>query len=185
MKSLKTVVRVGHHLSQTVRRKGGVSGSSIFVSAGLGALLFVTTFTFMGSNGPRASDLSMVVHPTSHPTPPAFTWPQYSHDSQLSGTTADPAISAADASSLGVSWMANLGAISLGSPVVAWNVEDNATLVYTSTEAGNFTAFNVATHEPVWSIRFSDALRGTPLVEGSYVWVAPSTGHQIWLSASE
>jgi outer membrane protein assembly factor BamB len=92
----------------------------------------------------------------------------------------DPSISSKNAAMLGVSWMVNTGATALGSPVVAWNAKDQTTLVYVSNEAGYFTAIDVATHQPRWSINFGGGLRSTPLVEGKYVWVVPSTVRRIY-----
>jgi outer membrane protein assembly factor BamB len=112
--------------------------------------------------------------------PPLHTWPEYSHDPQLSGMSPDGSISTANASSLGVSWMANMGASALASPVVAWNAADRATLIYTSNEAGYLIAFDAATHEPVWSMDFGAGMRSTPLVEGNYLWVAPTSAHRIY-----
>lgn len=94
--------------------------------------------------------------------------------------SADPSISTHNASTLGVAWMTDLGATALASPVVAWNAEDQTTLIFTSNESGYFTAIDVATHEPRWSINFGGPMRGTPLVEGSHVWVAPSNAHRIY-----
>ena len=113
-------------------------------------------------------------------SPPTYTWPEFSHDPQLSGVSGDPSISTANAATLGVSWMANTGATALGSPIVAWNAKDRATLIFTSNEAGYFTAYNQSTHEPVWSVGFGGGMRSTPLAEGPYVWVAPSTAHRIY-----
>jgi outer membrane protein assembly factor BamB len=64
--------------------------------------------------------------------------------------------------------------------VVAWNQEYGATLIFTSNEAGYFTAFDQATHEPVWSINFGGGIRSTPLVEGRFVWVAPTYAHRMY-----
>jgi outer membrane protein assembly factor BamB len=76
--------------------------------------------------------------------------------------------------------MANTGASALASPVVAWNAEDQATLIYASNEAGYLIAFDAATHEPVWSINFGAGMRSTPLVESNYLWVAPTSAHRIY-----
>jgi outer membrane protein assembly factor BamB len=103
---------------------------------------------------------------------PTYTWPKIAHDPSNTGVSADPAISAGDASSLGVRWMAATGGTSVSSPVVAWNAALGRTLVYIGNEVGDLTAYDEATGQTVWSVDLGSAIRATPLVEGASIWVA-------------
>jgi outer membrane protein assembly factor BamB len=103
---------------------------------------------------------------------PTYTWPKIAHDQSNSGVSADPAISTANASSLGVRWMAATGGTSVSSPVVAWSAALGRTLVYIGNEAGDLTAYDEATGQTVWSVNLGSSIHATPLVEGAYIWVA-------------
>ena len=94
------------------------------------------------------------------------------HDPALTGRSPDPLISTANASKLGVKWMASTGATVLSSPVVAYNTLLHESVVYQGTEAGSLNAFNAATGQEIWSDTLGSAIRDTPLVEGNYVWVS-------------
>ena len=101
-----------------------------------------------------------------------YTWPQFHGDPGLSGTSADPSISSSNASTLGVKWMAQVGATE-GSPVEAWNASLGEPLAYVGDENGYMNAVNARTGAIVWSAPFGSAFTATPLVSGSSVWVAP------------
>jgi eukaryotic-like serine/threonine-protein kinase len=105
---------------------------------------------------------------------PAYQWPEAHQNPSLTGVSADPSISTANAASFGVKWMTYTGAEILDSPVVAWNATLKKTLVYIGNEAGYFTAYDQATGAPVWSINLGSELRSTPLVSGPNIWVAPN-----------
>src|ERR1700683_4573543 len=53
---------------------------------------------------------------------PTYTWPEFHGSPALTGVSADPAISTANASTLGVSWMSPIGA-----------AEDSSAVAYDST----------------------------------------------------
>ena len=105
-------------------------------------------------------------------SPPTYTWPKIAHDAGNTGLSADPGISTANASGLGVRWMASTGATVASSPVVAWNTQLGETLVYLANNAGYLTAFDQATGATVWSDQLGSQILSTPLVEGNYVWVS-------------
>ena len=108
-----------------------------------------------------------------------YTWPQFHGDPGLSGTSADPSISSSNASTLGVKWMAQVGATE-GSPVEAWNASLGEPLAYVGDENGYMNAVNARTGAIVWSAPFGSAFTATPLVSGSSVWVAPLASGRIY-----
>jgi outer membrane protein assembly factor BamB len=112
-------------------------------------------------------------------TPPTYAWPVFHNGATLPGVSTDPGISQANASKLGVRWMAPLGA-SLGSPMVAWNATLQETLAYVGTSAGYFNAVNAATGQIVWSDYLGSSVISSPLVEGNYVWIAPTGGGRVY-----
>ena len=109
-----------------------------------------------------------------------YRWPLFHDDPQLTGTSADPGLSTASAGNLGVRWMANLGASTLSSPMVAYNVALGKTLVFVGNEAGYFTAYDQATGLPVWSVQTGAPVRSSPLAEGGSVWVAPNRAFRLY-----
>ena len=109
------------------------------------------------------------------PTPPrrgSYAWSKFAHYADNSGTSSDPGVSVVDAPSLGVRWMAPLGATALSSPVAAWNRRLGRMLVYIGTESGDFMALDAGTGDTVWSVDLGKRILSTPLVEGGSVWVA-------------
>lgn len=109
-------------------------------------------------------------------SPPAYTWPEFHGVPALTGTSADPAISAADAPTLGVSWMSPVGA-GEDSPVVAYDSALQETLAFVGAANGFFEAIDPASGDIVWSDYLGAAVTSTPLFENGNVWVAPqSTG---------
>ena len=109
-----------------------------------------------------------------------YRWPLFHDDPQLTGTSADPGLSTASAGKLGVHWMANLGASTLSSPMVAYNAALGKTLVFVGNEAGYFTAYDQATGLPVWSVQTGAPVRSSPLAEGGSVWVAPNRAFRLY-----
>ncbi|MGH9920784.1 MAG: hypothetical protein ACRD6W_18185, partial [Nitrososphaerales archaeon] len=67
---------------------------------------------------------------TAPPSAPTYQWPEAHQNPQVTGTSADPAINASNAGSMGISWMTYTGGEMLASPVVAWNAQLRETLVY-------------------------------------------------------
>ena len=107
-------------------------------------------------------------------TPPrgSYAWSKFAHDAGNSGTSSDPGVSVADASSLGVRWMAPLGATALSSPVAGWNRRLGRMLVYIGTESGDFMALDAATGDTVWSVDLGARILSTPVVQDGSVWVS-------------
>lgn len=113
-------------------------------------------------------------------SPPAHAWPQFHHDSLESGYSPDPLMTDNVAPLLGVRWMANLTAAALSSPVVAWNAPLGKTVVYAGSEAGYLSAFDEATGQTLWSINLGSALRSTPVIEGNFIWAAPTYAPKLY-----
>ena len=108
-----------------------------------------------------------------------YTWPQFHGNPGLWGTSADPTISSGNATTLGVKWMAQVGATE-GSPVEAFNASLGEPLAYVGDEDGYMNAVNARTGAIVWSVPFGSAFTATPLVSGSSVWVAPLSSGRIY-----
>ena len=102
----------------------------------------------------------------------AYVWPEFHDNARVSGVSADPAISRADAAGLGVRWMAPVGS-SLDSPAVAWNKGLEQTLAYQGGKSGFFDAVDVSTGQIVWSDYLGSAVTSSPLVANGSVWIAP------------
>jgi outer membrane protein assembly factor BamB len=140
------------------------------VSATLLGVLMVPVAAGATPVGGKSAATSKVSAPQE--TQPTYTWPEFHHDASLSGVSADPSISATNASTLGIRWMSPSRAAIFSSPVVEWNATLKKTLVYVVNEAGYVTAFDEATGAVVWSQAFSVPIRATPLVDGGSLWMA-------------
>jgi outer membrane protein assembly factor BamB len=113
-------------------------------------------------------------------SPPTYSWPELHESPSLDGVSLDPSISTTDASTLGVSWMTGTGAAVLDSPVVGWNAVLGETVVYTANEAGHLIAYNTANGVPVWSDAFGQPMRSSPLIDGAYLWIAPTYSDRLY-----
>ena len=110
--------------------------------------------------------------PASQPASiPSYQWPEAHGNPQLTGLSGDPSIGTANASQLGVRWMANMGSQSLSSPVVGYNKALGQTVVYAGNEGGWFTAYSELTGQTLWSENIGTAIRSTPVIDGSSIWV--------------
>ncbi len=76
--------------------------------------------------------------------------------------------------------MENTGSQALGSPVVGWDAIHNRTLVLVPNDAGYLIAYARSTGLPVWSDSFGSEIVSTPLIEGSNVWIAPTSGGRLY-----
>ncbi|MDX6327441.1 MAG: eukaryotic-like serine/threonine-protein kinase [Nocardioidaceae bacterium] len=110
---------------------------------------------------------------------PFTDWPELHHDPGLTGTTGDPALSTANAGSLGISWMTNTTGPVLASPVVAHSSDLGKTLVYTANDNGDVEAMDLATGEVVWSVNLGYPVVATPLVVNGSVWVGTELNPQL------
>ena len=106
---------------------------------------------------------------------PTYQWPEAHGNPRLTGLSGDPSINTATAGQLGVRWMANMGSQSLTSPVVAYNQALGQTVVYAGTEGGWLTAYSELTGQTIWSVNIGTAIRSTPVVDGSSIWVTSTT----------
>src|SRR5450755_4062282 len=102
-------------------------------------------------------------------TAPAFTWPEFHNTPDLQGVSADPGISTANASTLGVKWMTPVGS-GFTSPVIAHNDTLGRNLAYVGSLTGYFTAVDADTGQIVWSDNLGIPVYSSPLVAGSSVW---------------
>ncbi len=116
----------------------------------------------------------------SSSTAPAYLWPEIHQNPQLTGASGDPSLSTSNAGNLGVRWMENTGSQALGSPVVGWDGNHNRTLVLVPNDAGYLIAYARSTGLPVWSDPFGSEIVSTPLIEGSNVWIAPTSGGRLY-----
>lgn len=139
-----------------------------------------------GSTGATASVHSLsVTSSTSASVIPTNQWPEAHGNPKLTGLSGDTSVSTANAAQLGVRWMANMGAQSLSSPVVAYNTALGKTVVYAGSEGGWFTAFDEATGQTIWSVNIGTAIRSTPVVDGTSVWVVDTySPHLLKLDAA-
>src|SRR5580700_10875890 len=117
------------------------------VTAGVAISLAPST---LGGAGALGAPVSRSMVPPA--TVPQYTWPELDHGPDLDGTSNDPSISTANASTLGVSWMTYTGAPVLSSPTVAWNNKLSETLVYVGNEAGTFSALNPGTGDRLYKL---------------------------------
>lgn len=110
---------------------------------------------------------------------PTYQWPEAHGNPRLTGLSGDPSIKTTNAARLGVRWMANMGAQSLSSPIVAYNQALGQTVVYAGTEGGWFTAYSELSGKTLWSANIGTAIRSTPIVHGSSVWVVGTYGPRL------
>ena len=110
---------------------------------------------------------------------PTYTWPELHNSRQLTGVSRDPAVSTVTAPTLGVKWMAPVGA-SLDSPVAAWSSTLKTTVAYQGGKSGYFDAVNVATGQLLWSDYLGAAITSSPLIADGSVWIAPSGGGHLY-----
>jgi len=116
-------------------------------------------------------------------TPTPYTWPEFHNTPDLQGVSADPGISSANASTLGVRWMTPVGS-GFTSPAIAHNDALGRNLVYVGNLAGYFTAVDADTGQIVWSDNLGLPFYSSPLVEGSNVWIASKSGSMYKLNAA-
>jgi outer membrane protein assembly factor BamB len=112
--------------------------------------------------------------------PPVYSWTEVHQNPSLDGVSADPSIATTDAGRLGVSWMYGADSEILSSPVVGWNQALSQTVAYSTDEAGEVLANDEAGGALDWSTQFASPILGSPLLDGSSLWVAPSLGDRIY-----
>jgi outer membrane protein assembly factor BamB len=100
-----------------------------------------------------------------------YTWPKYGYNASDTGTSADPTVSAKNATTLGVKWMVPDQTQSESSPVVEYNATLGVNVVYQGNIDGGFTAFNASTGAIIWSTNLGSAVISTPLVADGAVWI--------------
>ncbi len=117
---------------------------------------------------------------------PAYAnWPTFHGNAALTGVSKDPAISAANASQLGVRWMTHTFGPVLSSPVTEYSPTLSKTLAYVVNESGDLDAFNVADGSLVWSDSFGVPMHATPVVYRGHVWVGTGvSGRMIKVNAT-
>lgn len=112
-------------------------------------------------------------------------WPTFGGSPSLQAVSGDTAVTATNASTLGLAWMApTLGAM-LSSPVVAHDSTLNENLAYIDNVNGYVEAINVANGSLVWSDSLGEPLYATPTVSNGSVWVGTFVnGHMYKLDAT-
>src|SRR5262249_22617159 len=88
-------------------------------------------------------------------------WPMFHGNPGVTGVSQDPAISAANASQLGVRWMTHTFGPVLSSPVTSYRRALNTTLAYVANETGHLEAINTANGAIVWSDSFGVPIHAT------------------------
>jgi len=145
--------------------------------AALAALVSTLGSGLPGLAGAAASPARQPV--ASTPTADSFSWPEFHGSPTLAGVSADPGISTANASGLGVAWMSPTGP-GLDSAAVAWDATLGQMLAYVGNRDGFLQAVDVATGAIVWSDFLGTAVTSSPLVEGGDVWIAPTAGGLVY-----
>lgn len=154
----------------------GRRGAASAVVAAITTIVVVTALP-LGSvtgtaTGTDHSATARTIRLDASSTPPTYTWSRLGHDAANTGLSADPAISSANAGTLGVRWMSGTGAAIVSSPVVAWSATLGQTLVLVANDSGYLTAFDQATGAIVWSDILGSEIVSTPLIDGDYLWVS-------------
>ncbi len=117
--------------------------------------------------------------------PPFANWPTFHGNPNLTGVSADRAISASNAGQLGVRWMTHTFGPVLSSPVTQFSTKLNTTLAYVANENGDFEAVNTANGSIVWSDPFGVPLHATPEVSAGHVWIGTGvSGRMIKVNAN-
>jgi outer membrane protein assembly factor BamB len=112
-------------------------------------------------------------------------WPTFHGSPDLQGVSADTTVSATNASTLGLAWMAPTQGAMLSSPMVAPDSTLGETLAYISNVNGYVEAFNIANGSMVWSDNLAAPIYGSPTVYNGSVWVGTFVnGHMYKLNAT-
>jgi outer membrane protein assembly factor BamB len=112
-------------------------------------------------------------------------WPTFHGSPSMQGVSADTAISAKNAATLGLAWMTPTLGPMLSSPVSAYDSTLGETLAYVGNNNGYVYGINVANGSVVWSDNFSVPIYSTPTVYGGSVWVGTFVnGHMYKLNAA-
>ena len=128
--------------------------------------------TLTGVGLPGAAAATSTVNASSAKSAAGYTWTKYAYSEGDSGVSPDPAISAANASKLGVKWAVPDQGASEASPVVAYSAHLGSDVVYQGNLDGSFTAFSAQTGAALWSDNLGSSIIATPLVVDGSVWVA-------------
>jgi outer membrane protein assembly factor BamB len=137
----------------------------IFASSAVLAALASASATSAASPS-ATTDSTPVAGATTHST-----WPKFAHDGSDTGVSTDASISSANASGLGVKWMAPNQTDMESSPVVEYDTALGEDVVYSANQSGGITAYDAATGGVVWSRNLGSAIISTPIVAGNAVFV--------------
>jgi outer membrane protein assembly factor BamB len=118
--------------------------------------------------------------------PTASTWWTFHGSPSLNGISPDTSISTANASTLGLKWMAPTMAPMLSSPVIGHISSPSETLTFIGNNSGYVEAFNVANGSMVWSDNFGYPIYGTPTFYNGALWVGTFiSGHMYKINAAD
>ena len=156
---------------RSVGRRHGAVGAVVLAATAVVATTLSAGSTVGTASGPDRHPTARTVRLDSTSTPPTYTWSRLGHDPANTGVSADPAITNANAGTLGVRWMSGTGGAIVSSPVVAWSAGLGRTLVLVANNAGYLTAFDQSTGAVVWSDAMGSEIVSTPLVDGNYLWM--------------
>ena len=106
-------------------------------------------------------------------------WPMFHRDQRHAGVSPETFVSTANASTLGVAWQQNTGAVVQASPVVAKVASLGKSLVFVGNNAGNVSAYDAATGQRRWVFATGANVYSTAAVVGNTVYVG-SSDHDLY-----
>jgi outer membrane protein assembly factor BamB len=117
-------------------------------------------------------------------SPAPVDWPMFHHDPAHFGVSDDTAISASNASTLGVDWVANTGSPAFTSPAVAFNSQLGKSVVYIGNQSGTLAAYDASTGDRLWYFKAGSSIQSSPAVDGNVVYVGASDHNLYALNAA-
>jgi outer membrane protein assembly factor BamB len=117
-------------------------------------------------------------------TASADTWPMFHHDHGHSGLSADTAIGAASAHTLGVGWEQNLGDATYASPIVGHVASINRDLVFVGNNAGVMSAYDDHSGARRWWHATGAAINSTAAYASGRLWFGSSDHNLYALNAA-
>lgn len=174
MRTMPASLSAAQSIRITRRRAAKIGVAAVIACATAMAMAGVPDSVAAAPQRPAAG------HSAASPDTTAASWPEFHGDHRLTGVSSDPAISTADASTLGVRWMTHTGAPGFTSPVTAFDASLHATLAFVGNTNGYFEAINTANGSIVWSDAFGVPLYSSPAVHGNDVWMGTFVSGRVY-----
>jgi outer membrane protein assembly factor BamB len=134
-----------------------------------------------------ASSYTATVDHSNLPEPPpagAEDWPMFHRDPQHTGLSAETALGASNAGSLGIKWQANTGQAAYTSPAVVHNGSLNRRLVYVGNSSGTMTAYDATSGERVWWYKAGAGINSSAAVVANTVYFGASDDYLYAVNAT-